>query len=637
MQTRDQASTPGDSADDAAVIASRREAWRRYPFGAGRGLRSGLFWAAVLLMAVGVRVVYDNPGSFIDEYYHLLAAERQMDVGDGRLSQRAPEAYTRAAWFTDQVVMFQRAFGRGMDAARAVSVVWGVVLVGVMFGWVRAAAGSWASVDVETGRRRSWIGSLRFWAPLLTAVLCAWSLELVSFSNLVRFYMMHTALVAAAATGLWVAVSPRTTRGFWALAGPEVVEAPRGVFKRVAAGACCVVALAVAYTLQPSTVFVVAGMSVWVLAALVAWWVGPWWDRPSTRRLGGVLLAALAATGVVLLVVSAATGWLQDQWAMYRTPFPWSEATADDIGFYLRHLVDRFGWLAMGFPVAAVAALLVRRWAAGLMLCVLAAVVLGHSFGALKAERYILHAVPMFLGVWGLALGWLIAGLIRVGLAAADAASERFTGASAFRGVLVACVVTAFALPLAYALYRSPSFYLTQRIVAAELADDPAAHAADPFRYTRWREVAPVLRPLASEAALVVSSASYPTAYHLHRHDVGLSVSQVADGRRYRDRLGGGTVGAAGSESVGLVDWRLGTPVIATVAELEAVLASVPSALVVVEAIHWGQSWAVTPEVAAFIQARGRRVSLPTDSGVYAFLIEADGRETASDTQVRER
>ena len=602
----------------AAGVPSRREAWRRLPLTGGRALRSGVLWVLVLLMAVAVRVIYDNPGSFIDEYYHLLAAERRLDVGDYKLSERALEPYTRASIFTDQVVVFQRVFGRGLDAARAVSVVWGVVLVGVMFGWVRAAAGPWASVDPETGRRVPWYGSLRFWAPVLAAVLCVWSLELVSFSNLVRFYSMHAALVAASAAGLWVAVSPRTTRGFWALAGPEVVEPPRGAVKRAVAGAIAAAALAVAYTLQPSTVFVAAGMGVWVLAAVLAWWVGPWWDHRRTRVLGGVLLAVGVAGALAVLAVAAATGWLSNQWAVYRTAFPWSEATADDAGFYVRHFVNRYGWLAVAFPMAAVGALLCRRWAAGLMLCVLGAVVLGHSFGALKAERYVLHAVPMFLGLWGLALGWLAAALARAAGSVAEAAGERAGDAPVVRRVAVPAAVAALTLVLAYGLYRSPGFYRAQQVVRAELAGDPQAHAADPFRYTAWRRVTPTLRPLARDADVVISSASYPTAYHLGRHDVGLSVTQVADGRRYREASGG--AGDAGDAAAPLIDWRLGTPVIDTVAGLEAVLDEASNGLIVVESIHWGRDWAVTPEVAAFIEARCSRVSLPPDSGVHVFV-----------------
>ena len=590
------------------------EAGRRWRRLAG----AALLWAVALGLAVVARYLYDNPTSFIDEYYHVVAASSMRSYGDFKMARHALMPYDRAAIFTEQVVWSFRLLGENLRAARVPSVVWGVVLVGAMFGWLRAVVGRWA--ERTDGIGGGWLGSPRLWVPLSGAVLVGFALELVNYSVFVRFYMMHAALVALATAAAWTAASPLTSRGFWSVTGSQTVEPPRGRAKRLIAAAVCLGCLALAMRLQVTTVFAAAGIAAWAAAAGLAWWVDVWWDDPKLRRRGAVLAAA-AALGVAGVAAAAwFSGWIGEKWIAYRATFPWGEATRDDVGFYLRWLRQQYDWMLLLLPAAIVAAVVVRRWAALLMLSVFTAVLVGQSFGGLKADRYLLQGIPMFLGIWALAAGFALAAAGRLGHLILGGVGGRLGFPRQVTLLGAPALALGLVLAAAYGLYRTPGFYRTGVILAGELTGDGAPMMANRYRYAGWDLVADPLREVAASAEVVVSSSSPPTLFHLRRHDVGLNADTVYENtRRVRESHPERAAEPLAAIESPLLDWRLGTPVIDSVRELAAVMRSGRSGLIVVEAIHWRQDWAVSDAVADHIEANAKRVSLPAGSGVIAF------------------
>jgi 4-amino-4-deoxy-L-arabinose transferase-like glycosyltransferase len=324
------------------------------------GPRAVLEVVLVAAVALAVRLVDLGYPPFIDELHHLLAAESLLETGT--LTIHDGVGYARARLFTYLVAGFFAVFGQSLEVARLPAVLSGVLLVCLVFVWLRA----------EAGRIAAWTGGL---------LLCFAPISLY-LSQQVRFYSLH-------ALAFWVG-----TFGVYRLLAREDPPA-----RRVWIGLVCLAAFLFALNLQITTVIGLAGV---LLFALLV--TSPRAFDAVRRSRHRWLIVGATAAAVGVLVTAAAFlgvfGFILDR--ALRVDF-WGLERADNLRFYHWLLNDEYSFLWTLFPVAVLLAL-ANRWKAGLLFTVVFGVAfLGHSIAAWKAERFLFYALPALFAIWGLA------------------------------------------------------------------------------------------------------------------------------------------------------------------------------------------------------------------------------------------
>ncbi|MEM7682869.1 MAG: hypothetical protein AAF288_13005 [Planctomycetota bacterium] len=538
---------------ETPAIQPDRSGWRCTVLRAVEGL-------AVALAAFAILLNYHNPNLHIDECYHLLAAESLQTDGDLKIGPQSAKPYDRAWAFTHVVSWSTAALGDSLFAGRLPAMLSGALLAAVMWLALRGA------------------GLL---AALAGTALVLVSIETVHLSNLVRFYAPHGVVLTAFMFSVYQAVwARRKPAAAWGLAA-----------------LCC---LPLAMHLHELTV-VPAGLT---LAA--AYWVllGRWSAAGLPGRRGKrAMVASAVSIGAAALAFAAAwrLGIVSDKWGEFRHVAPWAASTQNDVLYYWSRFEVwtsigpvRGAWI-LGFPLAVALGCLrnarLTLWMA--FLCVGGIGVM--SWAGMKAPRYIYFALPMFYGVWGVAIGEIGERLRRFGLAVSQRAWPRPTPAWMPR--LVA--VKAFVLVLVvggYVMYRTPMHYQGGRML---LTSTPVSRSVA----VDWASHLDRLTPLALQAEVVTGSEGPKLRYYFDRLDYSLSVTQMED-----------------LEAEFEVDFRMGVPVISTPESLAKVVAGSASGLVISEDPNWRMDFSFAPATADWVEANLTEVPLAEGSRLHAFV-----------------
>ncbi len=191
---------------DKPIASPLRPGWRRWILG-------GLALAAILALAAALRFFrLGGQSLWNDEGTSVALAGRSLDlITQGAAADIHPPLYHYLLHY------WLAAFGNGEVAARSLSVLFGVALVGLMF---------------LMGRRL--FGPLAGWAAALLSAVYAYQ---VYYAQEARMYMMLTFLGAASTYLFYLGwLAPNVRRRGWAIAGWVVVTALAAYTHYLAAG-----------------------------------------------------------------------------------------------------------------------------------------------------------------------------------------------------------------------------------------------------------------------------------------------------------------------------------------------------------------------------------------------------------------
>jgi hypothetical protein len=514
----------------------------------------------VTCIALAIRLVFLDHTPHEDEINHVLAARSLIADGNLGIGDGAP--YTRAWLFTYLVAGMMAVFGDSLVVARLPAVVFGTLMVSVLFLWVRAVA----------GRTGAWTAAL----------LLIFSPVGIEQSQWVRFYTLHALLVFVAAIATFRLLSPRT-----------LPRSEKILWAGVASGS-----ILLALHLQVTTMVALCGLLVWAGLVLAQRHFHRFRDRRALVLPAAITALATAALVLVLVQTGLAAGLLE------RLQFaePWAEANRHNWRFYHFLLLDQYPALWTTFPLALLAGLAFRPRAALLCACLFGAAIVFHSAVAWKVERYIFYALPFFFALWGIAVQAVLPWLRQqVGMLLATLrpgkVKPRLAWAATYAcliGVALFAAAGSGAASYSYKMLTVPDAEWEWFVVA-------------PYRgWPDWEAAAQELGPLARDADVLLASSEINALWALGRIDLILRRSARSRGilpefARW---------------------WKVPVPVITTAESLELVMACHASGLIVIERNHWRNDWGVPPPTADFILETLDRHPLPERFRLMAFTWE---------------
>lgn len=312
--------------------------------------------AAALVFRIGL---LQAPGEF-DEYYHLLAARGWLETGRPTILDGE---YWRASLFTRAVAALFALTGQDdLATGRLISVAAATLLPVVLFLWLNRVSNRWVAL-------------------LVAALVVVWPQAILE-AQFVRFYSVHVLafVIGTAAFHLFI-----TERGRI----------------RFAWLAICLAGWFGALEMQISTVIGIFAALGWGTVMVLFAWLPAWRSR-------AIALGVLAALGLAVLAVAAVTGLLEEAWRFYRWTAGFAEELRDYYGFYHANIRRFYGLLWWLTPFLAVAALVRRPALGSFALAIFFFCFLVHSFGGMKALRYLSYAMPFLFVVWILAAETLV-------------------------------------------------------------------------------------------------------------------------------------------------------------------------------------------------------------------------------------
>jgi hypothetical protein len=323
--------------------------------------RVALVALAVFAAALAVRVGLLSASPEFDELYHLLAARSLADDGTFAI---ADGIYTRGALYTRAVAWVFGLTGQdSLEVGRWVSLVPGLLVPVGLFLWVRAVAG--------------WL------AALVVAFLVVFWPQGILESQLLRFYSSHVALFFLGAISVFGAVERRGWQR-WALAGLALVF------------------LGLAAKLQLTTAVGGLGLVLWLTAVIVL-------GLPVSARGRWLVAGGLAALAGLAVILAAQAGLLQKAVAILRFAPGHSEHVKDYTAFYHNALRNAYETLWPLFPVAVLLAHAKRPRLTWFCVSIFVTAFVIHSFGGMKAGRYLSYVMPFFFTVCAVAVSVLAA------------------------------------------------------------------------------------------------------------------------------------------------------------------------------------------------------------------------------------
>jgi len=513
--------------------------------------------AFLFVASLALRLVQLDHTPHMDELFHVFAARSVL--ADGTLAIAGGEPYERARGFTYLVAGMFRLFGESLVAARVPSVVFGSLMVPILYLWVRA----------NSNRAAGWLAAV---------LLCLYPGSLY-LSQLARFYAGHGLLFLVTSIAVWKLVDSE----------------PRGVV-RIGYFAVAIVCLAVALHLQITTLMGLAGIAVAAFVVALPGMVSAV-RRSRLARIGAVV--ALAALGL-LLARALDPARAQSILSVYRFSDLWARDGAEVFQFYHYHLLGDYPvlWLLLPFLVLASATVAPRFTLYSAI--AFSIIFLGHSFAAWKSARYIFYGMPFFFALAGVGISALWPRMVAI----ARTALQRLSGGVLAPAVLRIGAIALTCAGLAFAAAGGSAFRLTWRMLVV-----PDSEWQLELQYRGepdWRAVAAALRPQLDEAQVVISSADLKPIYYLGRLDIVLSATELV-------RNSNGSL-----PEFTPTDFSM-RPAVSTVASLDLVMRCTASGVVLVERAHWRNPWAVSPTVADFIETRMTRIDVPPGSWIQAF------------------
>jgi len=423
------------------------------------------------LVALGLRLGDVTRPPIFDELYHVLAARSWVIDGAFRI---ADGVYDRAAAFTVLIGTAFEVFGDSLIVARLPSIVAGVLIVVVLFLWLRSTA----------GRTAAWIAAL---------ALCL-SPEAIHASVHIRFYTLHALLILCGA----IAIHALATRRHSLVATTSLAAAT-------------LVVLGLALHLQITTYIAFVPLTFWIGLRVIGGLVSGR-AQDFTIVWGAAILAAVFVVGAVVVL---ATDYGASILKVFRSTPLWNLENRDRLEYYVVSLVLRYPTFFSLFPVAAIYAISKRPAVASLCATIFTVSFLLLSFGGSKAERYIFFAMPFFFAVWGIALSEGMRQLSNGFRMHTDAAARRLLRG---RGIPIGLHWCITGLVLVFIMFTNTAFPLGLKMVF-----NPRPVPA------KWQVVEPVLRPIATVSDVVLTTEDINALYFIGRHDMFISATKLSE------------------------------------------------------------------------------------------------------------
>ncbi|WP_138470285.1 hypothetical protein [Poseidonocella sp. HB161398] len=361
--------------------------------------------AGLALIAFAMRLAFLHMPPANDEIFHLMAGRSLLEHGTYAIGPDG--SYPRATgftWLVSRAFAFSGSYSEAV--ARYPALVAGSVLPPVLFLWVRSHAGLAAGL-------------------LAGLMAAAWPDSIVQSQN-ARFYTCHALIV------LLLAIACLAASG------------PRSALSRFLCLAAVPPLLLAAYHLQDSTLIFVA--------ALLAWF-GLWTVLPFLARQRAAYQAGAALLAVAGLAMAWKLGIIAHGWALLRSAEWHALGNRDNVMFYVTWALDSYPSLVAAFPVLLVLALRDSPRFSFFAACLFLASFLLLSLGGMKADRYIMFAIPFFFAV---AATGMVAGVRLIWTGYTRLASE-LVGAAG--GGLLRRAVPAFCLgTLVFFVAANPAF-----------------------------------------------------------------------------------------------------------------------------------------------------------------------------------
>ena len=505
--------------------------------------------ALLILVTAAIRLVDIGHVLVFDEIYHMLAGRSWSQEGTLRI---ADGSYDRAALFTILVGELFSIFGESPEVARMPALVAGLLWIVGIFLWVRWLAGDLAG----------WTAALLF----------GLSPKAIWLSQYVRFYTLHglafwigTVLVYLAATQPW---TPR---------------------RRIAAGVGALVCFALAMHLHIVTLVGLAGLGLWLTIEIY---------RVFHPRIAAKPYLLLWPVGAIAVVAAIAVATMPELFArlddLYRKAPTWNKVYNYSIYFYYYLFLERYPALSTLLPIAAIAAIAYRAKAALLCICIFGVAFAVHSIAAFKAERYIYYAIPFFFALWGIAIGSMAPGFVRLVQSALEAAvgtGRPWPGKQAVVWTAVATVAAAL-------LTSNTILPATAKILAGLQPQIP------PAKRINWAGASDILRPAVAEASVVVTTDDTMMLYFLGDFDIVYSPSRLSESRIKQEFTH---------------DGRTGRPIISTDKSLQLVFDCFDSGILVAETRNIGKPGWLEAEAAKLLVERTEAIDLPEHYRISAY------------------
>lgn len=547
---------------------SQEKPWRRTTVGLSA---LALFLASLAVRVLSSPIMPLHP----DEIYHVVAASSWAGDGSFRFGDGT---YSRGWIYTVLAGASFEAFGHiNVFLARLPAMLAGALMVPVMFVWIARSA----------DRTAAWITSL---------LLCFTEL-MIRTADFARFYSLQALLVLVAAATAYLFLLEPSRRKAWL---------------PLLALAC----LALAAQLQITTMVATGSIGLFVVLYLAT--------RPQSRSLLANAKQRYLILGLVLVATVGAAVVAYLALPRLLEAEPWAEKNKFNYLYY--HILlsrdYRLFWYLM--PVASILALAKYPRLAAYCLVLWLAPLLIHSFGGMKADRYISYAFTFFIALWGLAFAaaapWLRSAIVQILETLGDATAVRVNARwqqTIAVIVLVLCAVSVTAVNKK--LIESPKLIAKGAI---RFVRDPASitvHPPDP----EWSDSLAGLRQEVNEGAVLISVDELRTQLYLGTPDFGMYLPPAP---------------VTSTRNGFTIDTRNGRPVIEDVDDLARVVSCTGRGILMIPARRWLQFGFLDESMADHIRAQ-TQPTRPPIPGFYVYRwrhsaksqgCEAVQRETAT-------
>lgn len=436
-----------------------------------------VWWSvlALLLVAVGIRLINLDGLPRIDELYTVMAAGGWLEHGVPRVGDGV---YERAELYTVLVAQFFRIFGEGLVAARLPGVIASSLLVVAVFLWTRAVSSPPAA-----------------WVAGMFVALDPLSIQEAQFA---RFYALHALLFWLAAIGLFALVEQRL--------------APAA---RIAVALGSAAALLLALHLQLTTLMGVVGLALWLVVVGLARLFTDHWRRWRWYGLG-----ALAVLTLVLAVIAVHGGYAAELWERYRWTPLHAASVRDQVWYYHLLLIERYPSLWPLFPFTVLLAVAAAPRPALFCTIVFATVFALLSFGGMKHLNYLYFAHPFLFVIWALALVHAFRALRALAAGAAAGTLRHLAPSLAARRAQYALIVAGLVF-LVFANGATARIFL--KPFGITLNTDEAS--------IDWAPAAAALAPWLDRSAVVLTPNDLYALYYLGRYDVAVNPNRLSEVR----------------------------------------------------------------------------------------------------------
>jgi hypothetical protein len=499
-----------------------------------------------------------------DEIYHILAAEGLLATGEPSIGENG--RYWRGYPLTWLVAQSFTIFGPTLAAARLPSIITTVVMVAALFLFLRK----------EANNQAAWIGASLF-------AVSPFALNIAQF---VRFYSLQCLTFFL---GAWLVYHVMTRP--W-----SIIHS--GVFVTIAASL-----LLIAVYLQPTTLFGIGGLGLWVVGMLLLPWL---FDSEVALRVKVRLVSTLVAAGVIVLGVAWITGTLEALWISYRTVPIFNEPAMNR--FWVYH-----AWYQLYYPtlwtlsgIIFIFALIANPKVTTFVAVVFLVGFLMNSFAAPKSLRYIAYAQPFLFALWGIGLAAIIKSSAGLFTWLSERLTPHFTW---FAGAQARTFARAFVVVAALFTVLVNPAWLRSVTMLADITVPPQMPRND------WLAAKSILQPWIDGASVFVTTDELGPLYYYGRADILLQPSKFYE------------LGDPDRKPF-TPDPRTDVPTITTAADLALVIDCYSSGLFLTLSKWWAGDESRTVrhmrdlEVESLVETRADSLPLPRESHLVAYVWE---------------